>query len=271
MQMMIKFTLVLLASAAVADATQLRSALRTAPDMATEVLKDAQQNVQIHDSFASEAAADVEVEKRIESNPELHALLQIDASRLRSSTGTAPDMAAEVAREAQENIQIHDGFASMAAADVDAEKHVKANRELQALLQIDATQLRSTGRTAPDMAAEVAREGKDNIQIHDGFASMAASDVEVEKHIEANHELQALVQVGKTAVGLQLPALLQVGKRQLRSTARTAPDMVAEVAREAQDTIASAQLRIQQLLPIYRPWHSVARDAQEASMMALLR
>jgi len=134
-------TLILSVSVVVADQTQLRSALRTAPDMATEVAKDFAQNVQIHDSFASEAAADVEVEKRIESNPELQALVQIHASQVRSTGRTAPDMAAEVAREGKDNIQIHDGFASMAASDVEAEKHVEANRNLQALLQVDRRQL----------------------------------------------------------------------------------------------------------------------------------
>merc|ERR1719197_1999467 len=64
------------------------------------------------------------------------------ASLLRSNAATgrtAPDVSAEVTREAGQNLQIHDGFADLAATDVRNENEVKANKELQAFVQIDAS------------------------------------------------------------------------------------------------------------------------------------
>merc|ERR1719171_746513 len=98
-----------------------------------------QQNLQIHDGFAQQAAEDTEIEKQVKASKEL--------SAIQISSRTAPDQSAEVAREMQQNIQIHDSFASQQAEDTEVARQVEANRELQAL-QIS---------TAPDQAAEVAK------------------------------------------------------------------------------------------------------------------
>merc|ERR1719456_1952247 len=46
---------------------------------------------------------------------------------------TAPDVAAQVAKEAQENIQIHDQFQDQEQKDIVQEKQVKSNKNLNAL------------------------------------------------------------------------------------------------------------------------------------------
>jgi len=129
------------------------------------------------------------------------------ANQLRTAGRTAPDAAAEVAIEQQQNLQIHDDFAKLAETSAEVEKQVKANKELSAI-QISS-------RTAPDQAAEVAKEMQQNIQIHDGFATQAADDEQVARQIEADKELQA-VQISSNPI----PSFLQ-------SASRTAPDATA--------------------------------------------
>mmetsp|Transcript_113810 Transcript_113810/g.197311 ORF Transcript_113810/g.197311 Transcript_113810/m.197311 type:complete len:184 (+) Transcript_113810:63-614(+) len=46
---------------------------------------------------------------------------------------TAPDVSAEVARESQQNIQIHDGFLNQEQKDIKQEKQVHSNKDLTAL------------------------------------------------------------------------------------------------------------------------------------------
>ena len=58
-------------------------------------------------------------------------------------------------------------------------------------------------RTAPDVAAEVARETQENIQIHDQFKSQEDKDVEQEKKVKANKDLTALQTSGKWIVALE--------------------------------------------------------------------
>jgi len=106
-------------------ANKLQTSGRTAPDQSTEVTKEMQQDLQIHDGFAAQAAQDAEIEKQVRASKEL--------SAIQISSRTAPDQSVEVAREMQQNIQIHDGFAAQAEEDTQIEKQVEANRELQAL------------------------------------------------------------------------------------------------------------------------------------------
>merc|ERR1719453_204395 len=89
----------------------LRATGRTAPDAAAEVAKEMQQNLQIHDGFAQQAAEDTEIEKQVKASKEL--------SAIQISSRTAPDQSAEVAKEMQQNIQIHDSFASQQAEDTE--------------------------------------------------------------------------------------------------------------------------------------------------------
>mmetsp|Transcript_51407 Transcript_51407/g.111521 ORF Transcript_51407/g.111521 Transcript_51407/m.111521 type:complete len:169 (-) Transcript_51407:95-601(-) len=57
---------------------------------------------------------------------------------------TAPDVSAEVARETQENIQIHDGFQSQEQKDIKAEQAVKANKDLFALQLSEQTRVKKS-------------------------------------------------------------------------------------------------------------------------------
>mmetsp|Transcript_166626 Transcript_166626/g.295099 ORF Transcript_166626/g.295099 Transcript_166626/m.295099 type:complete len:233 (+) Transcript_166626:65-763(+) len=104
---------------------------------------------------------------------------------------TAPDVSAEVVRESQENIQIHDGFVAQEQKDIKKEKEVHANKDLSAM-QV---------KTAPDVSAEVARESQENIQIHDGFASQEQQDIKKEKEVHSNKDLSAM-HVGSWVVAL---------------------------------------------------------------------
>ena len=47
-------------------------------------------------------------------------------------------------------------------------------------------------RTAPDVAARVAEESRENLQIHDGFQSQEDKDVQKEKQVKADKDLSAL-------------------------------------------------------------------------------
>merc|ERR1719359_2287505 len=48
--------------------------LRTAPDVATRVAEEQQENIQIHDGFLSQEQKDVEQEKKVKSDKDLSAL-----------------------------------------------------------------------------------------------------------------------------------------------------------------------------------------------------
>merc|ERR1719235_772590 len=98
-----------------------------------------------------------------------------------SLTQTAPDVAARVAQESKENIQIHDGFLAEEKKDIQKEKQVKANKDLSALQT----------HTAPDVAEKVAQESRENIQIHDGFLDQEKKDQQVEKKVKADKSLKA--------------------------------------------------------------------------------
>merc|ERR1719152_67017 len=76
------------------------------------------------------------------------------------------------------------------------------------LVAATASNLRLGSQEGPDVSAEVRKDALQNIDIHSGFAAQAASDAEVQKQVEANHELRALVQVGSKE-----PAFLQVASR----------------------------------------------------------
>merc|ERR1719420_572396 len=118
---------------------------------------------------------------------------------------TAPDVAARVAQESQENIQIHDGFLADEKKDIVKEKQVKANKDLSAL---------QVKKTAPDVAEKVAQESRENIQIHDGFLAEEKKDIAKEKQVKANKDLSAL-----------------------QTTKKTAPDVAEKVAQEAKENI----------------------------------
>merc|ERR1712046_358310 len=76
--------------------------------------------------------------------------------------------------------------------DEQDEKQIKKNRDLQALMQLRQ-------RNAPDVSDEVSRERGEDIQIHDGFGAMQTKDEQDEKQIKKNRDLQALIQVQRTA------------------------------------------------------------------------
>merc|ERR1719299_63700 len=111
-------------------------------------------------------------------------LVTVGAHEHNSLMKTAPDVAARVAQESQENIQIHDGFLAEEKKDIVKEKQVKANKDLSALQK----------KTAPDVTAKVAQESKENIQIHDGFLAEEKKDIVKEKQVKANKDLSALLQ-----------------------------------------------------------------------------
>merc|ERR1719253_235306 len=54
------------------------------------------------------------------------------------------------------------------------------------------------GLTAPDAAAEVKIESKENIQIHDVFAAQEKKSEEQEKQVKADKDLSALLQLKAT-------------------------------------------------------------------------
>lgn len=131
----------------------------TAPDVAGKVAEESRENLQIHDGFAQEETKDKEEENKVKANKDLSALqvrtavevakdekkdqelerlaneMQVNANKDLSAlqTQTAPDMAKEVAKEAMENIQIHDGFAAEEKKDEEQESKVKADKDLSAL------------------------------------------------------------------------------------------------------------------------------------------
>merc|ERR1712070_798571 len=81
---------------------------------------------------------------------------------------------------------------AMQTKDEQDEKQIKKNRDLQALMQLRQ-------RNAPDVSDEVSRERGEDIQIHDGFGAMQTKDEQDEKQIKKNRDLQALIQVQRTA------------------------------------------------------------------------
>merc|ERR1719456_645927 len=137
---------------------------KTAPDMAEEVKREANENIEIHDVFASQEKESKEKDRKVKSDRSLKAFIQLSKS--------APDMAEEVKKEFAQNIQIHDVFSAEEKDDVKKEKAVKANKELSAL------------QTAPDMAEEVKRESNENIQIHDTFAAQEKDSKEKERKVK---------------------------------------------------------------------------------------
>ena len=64
---------------------------------------------------------------------QLRSVLVLVASAGAIKVHTAPDVAARVAEETAENIQIHDGFVTQENEDVKKEKQVKADKDLSAL------------------------------------------------------------------------------------------------------------------------------------------
>jgi len=110
----------------------------SSPDVAGKVAIEAQENLQIHDSFAEQQKGDEEVEKSVKANKDLSALQTVDNTFLQVSSSASPDVSAEVAIEAQENLQIHDSFAEQQKKDEKVEQTVKANKDLSAL-QVKAT------------------------------------------------------------------------------------------------------------------------------------
>eukprot|EP00747_Dinoflagellata_sp_TGD_P128885 gnl/TRDRNA2_/TRDRNA2_174603_c1_seq63.p2 gnl/TRDRNA2_/TRDRNA2_174603_c1~~gnl/TRDRNA2_/TRDRNA2_174603_c1_seq63.p2 ORF type:complete len:160 (+),score=49.37 gnl/TRDRNA2_/TRDRNA2_174603_c1_seq63:95-574(+) len=52
-------------------------------------------------------------------------------------------------------------------------------------------------KTAPDVAAQVAQEGQQNLQIHDVFASQEEKSAEQEKTVKADKDLRSFVQQKK--------------------------------------------------------------------------
>merc|ERR550514_785849 len=99
------------------------SLMKTAPDVASKVAQESQENIQIHDQFLAEEKKDITKEKKVKANKDLSAL----------QVSTAPDVAQKVAQESQENIQIHDGFLDQEKKDSQAEKKVKSDKNLKAL------------------------------------------------------------------------------------------------------------------------------------------
>merc|ERR1719316_1245597 len=95
---------------------------------------------------------------------------------------TAPDVAAKVAQESQENIQIHDQFLAEEKKDIAKEKQVKANKDLVALQK----------KNAPNVEQQVAQQSQENIQIHDQFLAEEKKDIAKEKQVKANKDLVAL-------------------------------------------------------------------------------
>merc|ERR1719387_948860 len=106
--------------------------MQTAPDVASKVAQESQENIQIHDQFLAEEKKDITKEKQVKANKDLVALQK----------KTAPDVAENVAQESKENIQIHDQFLAEEKKDIAKEKQVKANKDLVALQK----------KTAPDVA-----------------------------------------------------------------------------------------------------------------------
>merc|ERR1719498_765220 len=60
-------------------------------------------------------------------------LLAVTANAVNLRSNSAPDVSAEVARETQQNIQIHDGFAAQEQKDAEAVKQVHADHDLSQL------------------------------------------------------------------------------------------------------------------------------------------
>jgi len=162
----------------------------SSPDVAGKVAIEAQENLQIHDSFAEQQKGDEEVEKFVKANKDLSALQTVDDTFLQVSSSTSPDVSAEVAIEAQENLQIHDSFAEQQKKDEKVEQTVKANKDLSAL-QVNSF-LQVSSATSPDVSAEVAIEAQENLQIHDSFAEQQKKDEKVEQTVKANKDLSAL-------------------------------------------------------------------------------
>jgi hypothetical protein len=109
------------------SALQLRSKTLPGSDVANRVAIESRENLQIHDGFAQQQAADEEKEREIKARKELSAL------QLRVHTAPASDVASEVAAETSQNLQIHDGFLEQQKKDETKERAVKANKDLQAL------------------------------------------------------------------------------------------------------------------------------------------
>lgn len=158
-----------------------KTKMTTGPDVTQKVRREANQDVQIHDVFGSLEKADKREETRIKSNRNLAALIQVN-----HTVDTAPNVAKEVVKEADQNIQIHDGFGTLEQDDKRVLEEIKENKNLIAL-QTKANPEKST-------AADVHKEGNQNIQIHDVFGTMEDQDNQDVKRIRENKNLTALQQ-----------------------------------------------------------------------------
>lgn len=174
--------------------------LLAAPDVAAEVHRESKEMVEIHDVFNDLEQADVKEEKVVKKNKNLAAaLVQIGSVTSPKDNKTKKDkkkdpIAEKVKAEKNQEIHIHDEFASLEKADVQAEMEVRGNHSLQALLQKPAAPA-ATPTPAPRrvdiVAKEVRQEAEQNLQIHDEFAMKEKSDKKQEKQIHADRDLSA--------------------------------------------------------------------------------
>jgi len=157
------------------------STLKTAPIDAVqaEAKREDKENVQIHDYWSSLEAQDAKKEKAIKHNRNLM-MLQLSA-KTQKRTAPLDKIAAQVKSDFQNRVHISDAFSTEEKKDIKAEKAIKANKNMRAFLQ-----LKTKSNTAPidQVAAAVARDTRDNIQIHDTFAKQEKDSKKEEKDVK---------------------------------------------------------------------------------------
>jgi len=160
-------------------------------EVAQQVERDTQENIHIHDEFQDQEAKDVKAEKVVKADRDLK-MLQTS----HSAKGPIAEVAAQVNRDTQENIHIHDEFQDQEEKDVKAEKVVKSDRNLKML----QTSLSTRRGPIAEVAAQVEQERSENIQIHDEFQDQEAKDVKAEKVVKDDKDLKML-QTNQSAKG----------------------------------------------------------------------
>merc|ERR1719316_817178 len=139
---------------------------------------------------------------------------------------TAPDVAAKVAQESQENIQIHDQFLAEEKKDIAKEKQVKANKDLSAL-QKTASMLQRQPPAKKDNIPPECIEGMEKMKTPE-FAQKAA-----ECESKGNYPDKAIAALKendeKTAKGHIEDLFTTCGKLSKKCAALLVPQLVIQL------------------------------------------
>jgi len=156
---------------------------KTSPDVAAEVKKESNQDIKIHEVFQNLETEDVNKEKKMKGDKNLMALIQTGMKET-----PVDHVQAEVNREMEQNIQIHDDFAEIEKKDKEEVTRIKKDPNL--------AQIQLNSRTSPGRLARiVASQGNQNLQIHEPFVETEQKDVAEVQKIKKDKNLSQLLQI----------------------------------------------------------------------------